>query len=189
MKFFLAMLAVAAAYDCDDCSNNCRWWFQSCYWDKVGCRLYGLPVRVFLDNADALCETETVTDDDMAIISAGKNILIEKGYFTESDFQGRTIKICPLLGGGVTVSAQTMIIDDGYRTRSPLEVASIVAHEMYHAVYQYEELGLNTFSCLYRSELEMGNGLGRGNAMEDPAYEFQDAVNKCLFEGEGCPKN
>ncbi|MEY9394350.1 hypothetical protein ABIF66_005016 [Bradyrhizobium japonicum] len=104
-----------------------------------------------------------------------KKALIATKLFTNRDLAGVSIRYCRLTGTGFTYDRDKICLRDGLRD-NPYAVATVLAHEMFH-VMQIRIKGTDKFKCAYAQAMaKCGGCTDRRNALEIPAYEFEEGV-------------
>ena len=116
-------------------------------------------------------------------INEAKTILQAMRTFSESDFNGVKVRFCKLRGfaGGMVPDKDLILLDDSFEFSAGVDITPILAHEMKH-VLQYRKWGRRGFRCRYGKQMIAGNGTGRGNSVEAPAYQLEDDVARKLYE-------
>lgn len=119
-------------------------------------------------------------------IKEATDLLISKGYFSQSEFEGVEFQFCNLpAGSGLAPNGKQVFLTQEARSWTSAQLAKLVAHEMHH-IRQYREMGYNKFACDYVQQILKGNGTQCNNSLEKPAYDFECSVGKSLGFTNAC---
>ena len=149
---------------------------------KLGKGFCNGPYRSITQPIVAACANYHRRMDKRTLIKKAKDLLIDKGYFTESDFSNVKIRWCPLVGdtAGMVPDRNKLLIDVSYMDDSPRDIAPVIAHEMVH-VHQYIKLGTEKFKCQYTEKFLRCGGCQDGkHSLEKEAYDFEEKVRNNL---------
>ncbi|WP_156952200.1 hypothetical protein [Bradyrhizobium sp. WSM1743] len=106
-----------------------------------------------------------------------KKALIDIGLYRADEFNGVEFKFCRLTGNssGFAYDRDKVCISDHLSDGThDLELASVLAHEMFH-IRQYRARGTDNFKCEYSKQLSRNSfKQDRGMDIERDAYEFED---------------
>ncbi len=108
-----------------------------------------------------------------------KNVLIATGLYTSRDLAGVSIRYCRLTGTGFTYDRDKICLNSSVGN-DPYTLAHTLAHEMFH-VMQIRNFGTDKFKCAYvQAMTKCGFCVDRRNALEIPAYEFEERAEPAL---------
>jgi len=171
-----------AAVDCNACEYRCGWSDLSCAPKKTACRSAAAGFEKAMTATEAVCANAKGRMDDMDKIDAAKDALIAIGVFNRRDFDGVQVRWCAQLGDfayGMVPSANKILLHPDAKSDGTKGLAALLAHEMHH-IQQYRTWGSGGFRCRYSVQLASGKGFERANAVEAPAYNFEDEVKAKL---------
>jgi len=108
-----------------------------------------------------------------------RNALIVTGLYTSGDLAGVSIRYCRLTGSGFTYDRDKVCLNSSVGN-DPYTLAHTLAHEMFH-VMQMRISGTDKFKCAYaQAAIKCGGCVDRRNALEIPAYEFEERAEPAL---------
>lgn len=139
------------------------------------------PFQALTNAVIARCSNRDGRLDDQHLIRQASDLLVRSGFFRAEEFNGVQIRWCPLHGAhGMAPDRGRIYLDSGMKHAHPIEIASLLAHEMTH-VRQYRRLGTDRFKCEYSRQLvECVGCQDRRHALEREAYAFEDQVYQRL---------
>lgn len=140
-----------------------------------------VPYKNYVRSVAASCLTSRGDDMDIGEV---KNILVNAGFFLESDFSGVSFRFCSLIdyfASGMTPIPSLVLISADYQNTPARSLVPMIAHEMTHVV-QMRDMGFEEFSCFYSQEiLDKGSAaFYEKNSLEKEAYETQADVESFL---------
>ena len=171
------MPMLSNAVDCNACDYSCSWTDPSCPGKKEACQASVNAFAVLTQPVIAACANDPNRMAGRDLVDEALLMLALYDIYEYSDFAGVEIRFCAFLGpfaGAFVPEPELIIVNSDYSFgTTPGFLAEVLAHEMYH-VQQWRNDGYNNFACNYAANVASGYGTGRLNALEAPAYAFED---------------
>ena len=171
-----SLFCQSTAVNCNACRRRCKWYQVGCKAKKALCKLSTVPFATFTAGVRGVCAMDPSRMKARRLISDAKQILINRGLFSVSEFSGVKIRWCSALkvGGrsaGMAPSANLILLNTNRMRDCPEDLARLLAHEMIH-IRQYRRWSTKGFQCRYSVQMVNGRGYGRRNKVEKEAYNY-----------------
>lgn len=144
------------------------------------------PFQAITNWTIARCANWPGRTNNSWMLNDAKELLIDSGVFSSSDFRGIDIRWCPLSGAhGMAPDRGKILIDTPFMHGSIEELSIVLAHEMKH-IQQYRQMGTDNFKCRYsRLYVECGGCQDSRHPLEREAYDFEESVYDEIYDYYG----
>ena len=114
--------------------------------------------------------------DGQSQISQAVDLLVKAGLFTSDEFNGVQIRQCGTFSGeGIAPESGRIYLKPASINGHPVDLASLIGHEMTHIRQHRSRIGSSEFACDYsRAMAECGGCQDSNNRMEREAYDWQN---------------